>query len=266
MPTAFACAYPSNTHASTSTKRYRPDFATDCLLLTPGKLFYKLHMTTPLPSPSLLLDASTPTIHVGILNDGTWQTLEREQGDAMSIIPRLLEKVLHNTGLKVADLRGLIHCEGPGALLGLRIAAMSIETWRAIPTLEITPLFTYRSLHAAAALLRLRGKSNFHVATPFRRGSYSVCPANGQDILLLDDSELSAQASELYFIEQRHIKNVPTGAKRLDYDLTELPAAIASSPDLLRTAAHAEAFSPQLSEYKLWSGERHRSPDLAAQH
>jgi tRNA threonylcarbamoyladenosine biosynthesis protein TsaB len=219
-------------------------------------------MTPDIDSPALLLDASTPSIHAGILSGGTWLALERAQGDALSVVPDLLAAALKSAGLKVAQLRCLIHCEGPGALLGLRVAAMCIETWRSVPGMQAVPLLAYRSLPAMAAILRLRGTGgDFHIATPFRRGSYNVCEADSAANAVLDEAELAALPRPLYFIPQRRFKDLPAGARLLEYDLAELPRALAASPWLLRVAANAEAFSPQPSEYQLWHGQRHRAPE-----
>jgi len=224
-------------------------------------------MTPHLHSPALLLDASTPNIHAGILSEGTWLALERARGDALALVPSMLADVLKSAGLKVAQLRGLIHCEGPGSLLGLRVAAMSIETWRAVPGMESVPLFVYRSLPTMATILRLRGTAgDFHIATPFRRGSWNVCGATSDANAVLDDEELRALLGPLYIIPQRHIDQAPPGAQTLEYDLEELPRAIATNPDLLRAADNAEAFSPRPSEYRLWHGDRHRAAAQANPH
>ena len=212
-------------------------------------------------SPSLLIDASTPWLHAGVMSGGAWLALERAEGDAVTLLPELVRLVLHRAGLRIADMRTLIHCEGPGSLLGLRLAAMLMETWRAMPSMTGVPLFAYRSLAMAAALPAAipAGGDVFSVVTPFRRGSYCVCASDGTDLGLVDEAGLAALKGRVLVIPQRRLKDIPPNAQALDYDLAPLPGIIQARPDLLRRTDHAIAFSPQLSQYQPWDGQRHRA-------
>jgi tRNA threonylcarbamoyladenosine biosynthesis protein TsaB len=213
----------------------------------------------PYDSPALLLDASTPWMHAGVLDGGKWLALERGEGDALTLLPALIKTALDKSGKKLRDIRTFIHCEGPGALLGLRLASMMIEAWRA-STDSNTVLLSYRSLAAASAILALDAKDNdYRVATPFRKGSYNVFTPKGAENELMDEAGFNALAGTRYLIPQRHIKNAPTGETPLAYDLTRLPEALAANPDLVRPAEKATAFAPQYAEYKLWDGQRHKA-------
>lgn len=215
-------------------------------------------MTERIPSPALLLDASTPWMHAGVLEKGRWLALERGEGDALTLLPALIESALKKSGKSLSDIRAYIHCEGPGALLGLRLASMMVEAWRAGEG-NAKPLYAYRSLAAAAALLALdRKDAAYRVATPFRKGSYNVLTPGGAENELLDEAAFNALAGTRYLIPQRHIKNAPVGETPLVYDLTRLPEALAANPELLRPADKATAYAPHYAEYKLWDGRRHK--------
>jgi tRNA threonylcarbamoyladenosine biosynthesis protein TsaB len=216
-------------------------------------------MTERIPGPALLLDASTPWMHAGVLEKGHWQALERGEGDALTLLPALVEAVLKKSGCKFSDIRAYIHCEGPGALLGLRLASMMVEAWRAGEG-NAKPLYAYRSLAAASAILALDSKdATYLVATPFRKGSYNVFTPGGAENELLDETAFNVLSGTRYLIPQRHIKNAPTGETPLVYDLTRLPEALATNPALLRPAEKADAYAPHYAEYKLWDGRRHKA-------
>lgn len=211
----------------------------------------------PHDSPALLLDASTPWMHAGLLEGGQWIAFERSEGDALTLLPELVRKVLSQGNRAVADIHTFIHCEGPGALLGLRLAAMMVEAWRAAG--QETHLLAYRSLEMASALISLSGAGDYTVATPFRKGSYNVFTPGGEHKALLDEAAYNTLPGTRYLIPQRHIKNNPTGETPLEYDLARLPEAIAANPALLHPADKASAYAPQYAEYKLWDGQRHRA-------
>jgi tRNA threonylcarbamoyladenosine biosynthesis protein TsaB len=207
------------------------------------------------------MDASTPWMNAGILRNGRWLALERAEGDALTLLPELVKSVLAKCGMTLDAVTTLIHCEGPGALLGLRLASMMIEAWRA--SLPVKPeLLAYRSLDMAAAILDLdKPAEPYLVATSFRKGIYIVHPSSGQDEELVDEATFNAMPHPRHLIVQRHIKSNAPGAIPLAYDLTRLPDAIAARPGLLHAAPAATAYAPQYAEYKLWDGQRHKAPD-----
>jgi tRNA threonylcarbamoyladenosine biosynthesis protein TsaB len=209
----------------------------------------------------LLLDASTPFFHAGVIEGGKWLSFERCQGDAVTLLPAMAERALHNGGVDLADIKSLLHCEGPGSLLGLRLCAMMMETWRVLPETAGAKLFSYRSLSVAAAVLSITIKENFVVTTQFRKGSYCVFASDGTDRGVCEESELPAQGGNLYVIPQKNQKTLPSCSKCFEYDIAPLPTIIAAKPMILAATSKATAFSPHLSEYKLWDGRRHSAPE-----
>lgn len=216
-------------------------------------------MEQTIPEPALFLDASTPNIQAGVFCEGRWLSLRKEQGDAISLVPELMRQVLDEAGLKVAKLRALVHCEGPGSLLGLRIAAMCLETWRAIPRAEKLPLYAYRSLEAARAMHAANTGKDGAFATAFRKGSYCLLGQTGTEYSIVDEATLASLGESAHVIAQRHCPRAPEGCMEYVYVMASLPLAIARTEGLLRLAHAAEVFSPSPSEYKLWDGERHRA-------
>ena len=210
-------------------------------------------------SPMLVLDASTPHLHAGVIEGGEWLSLAKERGDALTLLPAMAKRIVAESGLDFSSVRSFVHCEGPGSLLGLRLCAMMMETWRVLPGMENARLFAYRSLAVEAAILSVNTGGKFFVATQFGKGNYCVTASDGTECEPCVESGLAALGGEVYVIAQRNQKTLPQGAFGVEYDLTSLPEIVARKPELFRPVEKAEAFSPRLSEYKLWDGKRHIS-------
>ncbi len=217
-------------------------------------------MNQPQDRPSLLLDASTPCIQAGLLASGNWIKLLQMRGDATTCIPELLDKLFAEGGTKADSLGALIYCEGPGSLLGLRLAAMYIETLRALPENGELPIYAYGSLHAALHMPQaLESSESIAVASPVRKGTHCALRSGEAELLTLPSAELPRLASTVFHIAQRQLPEAPEDCKALDYDLRPIAAAFDVRGGLLRKVERAEPFSPQPSEYKLWDGNRHRA-------
>lgn len=131
-----------------------------------------------LESPILVLDAASPVVTVGLVSradgsGGDWRTSRDEAGVALF---GLTEQVLRRADLRLAEVRTLIFCEGPGSLLGIRLAAMAIRTWLAVAgPAQAAAVFGYRSLALAAASLLADGTPPpFHVLSDARRQSWNL--------------------------------------------------------------------------------------------
>jgi len=210
-------------------------------------------------SPMLLLDASTPILHTGAIDGDRWLALERQRGDVVTLLPTMARRVVAESGLDFPAFRSLVHCEGPGSLLGLRLCAMMIETWRVMPGMENVRLFAYRSLAVEAAIISGARSGGFSVVTQYGKGNYCVGDSDGADRGTCEEAGLASLGGEVFAIVQRNQKELPSYVKGVEYDLTALPGIIAKEHGLFRPTDRAEAYSPRLSEYKHWDGRRHAS-------
>lgn len=211
-----------------------------------------------LPHPLLMVDASTPWIHAGVLGDGAWLALRRERGDALEAVFRLAAAALEDADTSLGEIAGFVHCEGPGGLLGLRLSAMAVRTWRVMPELRTKPLWTYGSLEMAQAIARAtsRDEPAPTVISPFRRGSFCVWRDGRLEIV--DDAAVATLPGPKLFIPQRFIRQAPGDIQVWEYDLTPLPQAVAQASGLLRRSEVPHVCVPEESEYQLWTGDRHR--------
>ena len=208
----------------------------------------------------LLLDASAPVLHAGVIADGNWVCLEKERGDVITTLPAMVKKALQESGIPLTQIKSFVHCEGPGSLLGLRLCAMMMETWRAMPGTENARLFVYRSLQIAAAILTEKGAGKFSVVTQFRRGGFCLCASDGTEREIVGEDGFDAENGDIFAILQKNQHLLPPEMKIFDYDLAPLPGIMAGTPELFRPSERAEAYSPKLSDYKLWDGKRHTAP------
>ena len=214
-----------------------------------------------IPDGTLFIDAGTPAMQVGVYGSGRWLSLETAEGDAISLLAPLAAKALKTAGRTLHEVRAFGFCEGPGALLGLRLSAMLVNSWLALPPHAGKPVVSYRLTQTAAAVLSLeRQGESFRVATAVRRGTYACTDSATGEETLLSAEALALSATTLFTIAQRRMNGAPEPGTPLAHSLASLPEAFAKNPALLRSGTRAEVYAPLLSEYKLWEGERHRAP------
>ncbi|MDP0498936.1 MAG: hypothetical protein Q7P63_02445 [Verrucomicrobiota bacterium JB022] len=221
---------------------------------------------SPDQPPRLLVDASSHRVQVGVLNaNGTWRAFQSAEGDALETIFALSRQVLDESSLTLGDVQGFVHCQGPGSVLGLRLAAMAIEGWRAAASVAPLSLHGYYSLAMAAALHHARTREQaFTVISFFRRGQYNTlrvdCGELGPlELSDLDELRLESEAAPLLHLPQRRVRHeLPENTRELDYDLRDLPKALALYHDLVEPLERAGAYMPQEPEFARWSAERHR--------
>ena len=119
--------------------------------------------------PLLLLDASSARVQAGWLEGGgraRWASASAEAGEGVF---RCLEEL----AIDPAKAGAFVHCEGPGSVLGVRVAAMALRVWRVATPI---PMFAYRSLELVA---RAAGRPGASVIADARRGSWHCCTAAG---------------------------------------------------------------------------------------
>jgi len=213
--------------------------------------------------PILFFDASRPEIAAGVLADGRWLSLERAEGDAIALVLALAKRALAAAGMTApSQAAGYAFCEGPGSLLSLRLAAMCLNAWLALPGNAGKTVFSFRSVEVAAALLALEEPgAAFLMATAVRRGTYYVCDQKGEGGALTSAEELAASPVPVHILAQRRAGKDAEPGMPCAPDLARLPRLFASRPELFREKTQAEVFAPILSEYKLWVGARHRAPE-----
>lgn len=207
-----------------------------------------------------MLDAASPRFVTGLWlsSDGqaaAWRETHEEAGVGLF---RTTEDLLHAHGLKVTDLRTVIFCDGPGSLLGIRLVAMTLRTWMALPREVPLRLLTYRSLALVAAdRLNEGAKPPFHVCSDARRNTWNLLhvTADGAfaEIQRCPAEELPHDGGPLFHPDPfPHWQALPAGTLPAPYRPEVLPALIGTFP-LLRETTAPDAFMIELPTYRTWS-------------
>jgi tRNA A37 threonylcarbamoyladenosine modification protein TsaB len=218
----------------------------------------------------LLLDAAGPRVQTGVLRGGRWLAFTAAPGAALDLLFAQTDAGLARAGLPLAAIDGFIYGRGPGSMLGLRLAAMAIATWRELaaaaagPAVDHPrPLLVYHSLEAAARLLRHAGAAvPLGMLAPWRRDRHhwlhlaadGACERGARA-----DSDALPAGAPPYWLDLRSAADrpAPEGVVPTAYDLEQLPLL----PDLARLLEPADQPVPWIAEnpsYALWTPQRHR--------
>lgn len=210
----------------------------------------------------LLVDAAGPLVQTGLWHSGEWLRWIGSREEAGRSLFAGVETILSEEKISLADLSGFFFCEGPGSMLGIRIAAMAIRSWQTVVATPL-PVFTYQS-HAflAHVLLARPIAPPFHVISDARRNRWNATSvaADGSIAPLrrLEEEAVAELAGPVYRMEEviRNEAPVPV-AEVIPYSL-EQEAARFLEAGLLRRQNEANPLTLESPEYQKWSGERHR--------
>jgi tRNA threonylcarbamoyladenosine biosynthesis protein TsaB len=214
----------------------------------------------PTEPPVLFVDAATPLLAAGLQAevDGpiSWQTSQEEAGVGLF---RLVERLLGGAEVPMTAVRSVVFCEGPGSLLGIRIAAMALRTWLVLPRAFPLRVSAYRSLELVAADLLSSGTPPpFLVVSDARRASWNRLDVDAAGTLGAIHRWPAAEP----FPDRLPVFCVaglplwqprPPGAADALYRPERLPALAARFP-LLREVAEPDAFLTELPTYRPWPG------------
>lgn len=227
----------------------------------------------------LLIDASSPlSVVAGTLggdgNAPAWKSFAEEKSAA-------LEGVFSAVGAVggSGNARGFLFCEGPGSILGIRIAAAAIRACLALDraanggdAAPARPVFAFRSLPLAAALISraFPQEKNFAVAAESRMNCWNIFEVrNGvpaDDFRELKTAELADALPPRVFLLPAKRALPPALAHAAPCSVAELlkndPAVFAETPALLRDCAGApDAVNTSSADsYAKWTPQRHRNP------
>lgn len=170
---------------------------------------------------------------------------------------RTTEELLHTARRTMSEVRTVVFCEGPGSLLGIRLAAMAVRTWMALPRAEPLRVFAYRSLALVAADLLAQGEAPpFHVIHDARRETWNVLSlgANGElgEIRRCRAEELPLATGTMFTPAQfPHWQPRPEGVRPIAYR-PQLIVGLAPKFRLLREVDAPDAFMTEMPTYRPW--------------
>lgn len=217
-------------------------------------------------APTLYLDAASPAIAVG-LRAGASEAVrwERTQDEAGVALFRAIEQLTRAAGTSPAEVATVVFCEGPGSLLGVRLAAMALRTWAALPRERPLEIFGYRSLELVAAGLLARGQGGpFHVIVDGRRSTWNALTVDAAGAFGAIRRRPAAEAfpaGEPVFHPQGFPlwQALPLGVQVVAYNPADLPELARSHP-LLHRVETPEAFMTEMPTYREWTPEHPTRP------
>ncbi len=207
----------------------------------------------------LLLDAALPRVYAGLLRGGEWLALESSAEPAAEGLFDAVERGLNRAAITLEGVAGYLFCEGPGSILGMRIASMAIRTWRGYHPGRPVPCLAYRNLELLGTALLESGRTPpFGVLSDARRGHWNFLEINGKGdpapLRRVPDEQVETAVIPLWRPDEAPIARPPArDVSSIPYDLAPAAPWFYRHP-LLRTVAEPEPLVLGAPEYRKWPG------------
>lgn len=214
------------------------------------------------------MDASGSQLRSGIVCEGQWLSYAVSHEQVLEGIFGLVSEVLERAHLQLRDVQGFIYCEGPGSILGIRLCAMALRTWRALPEHRDKPTFAYKSLALADAIVRENEapEGDYAILTESRMNRWNCWQrqtlpggeGSTPEIRELGQDALDTLPAQCYHLSQRSTVPLQADWKPVDYKLENYPHYFNPSSPLLRQVDAPDAWQVTAGDYQKWSAQRHR--------
>lgn len=219
-----------------------------------------LHDLLSRHSTVLVIDSASALVQVGLFRTSAEVVWENVQDEAGSALFAAISTVLARSTLTLDAIDAFVFCEGPGSVLGIRTAAVSLRTWK---ILRARPTFSYRSLDLVAKF-QLREHSSsapFSVISDARRDSWHrVAVTSNQEIGSLERVKEPLADHTLLMPEHfRHWGSLPDRVRRVPYSVAEMLASLPEEALFTETMA-PDAFLHENPSYQTWTPQVHRAP------
>ena len=203
---------------------------------------------------SLLVDASTNPIQIGIPNSNGWETLVRCEDQALEGLFSATEKVLEQSKIMISQVDQIFYCEGPGSTLGLRLAAAFIRTLQWSHPKQGLKVFSFNALDLAAKLAPIE---NAVIQAPFRIGFRFVrIPDEGSFVSekkILPEEEALADYQDSYHLPDVRKRSKEVNPKKtLVYDLSNI-RGLYDLGSVSKPCSVIVPYNPRAPQFKKWS-------------
>jgi len=211
--------------------------------------------------PTLLLaDTCSTRVEVALWRDGQLQpvAVATIDAEATSGLPEAVERVLTAATTHVRALDAVAFCSGPGSVLGIRLAAATLRTWRALrPDLA---LYGYASL----PLLATAHPDLTIIADARRETWHTVRARSATHIERVPSADLAALSAEHALGTPATFRSwskppADVAIRPLEYSPSALFTA-APDADLFAAAPEPDAFMHETPAYATWTPRVHQAP------
>jgi tRNA threonylcarbamoyladenosine biosynthesis protein TsaB len=214
--------------------------------------------------PALLIDGSGACFFSGVLgSDGNWLAFKKAPEPALESLFETVAHVLAEADIELDAIQSFIYCEGPGSMLGLRLCAMAIETWRRLQPTPATT-YAYNSLQLTAADLRHKSQLNHDalLISDWKKDTWNglrigtgALPA----VTPIHSAELAEWQGPLYHLPARKgWQQPPAHAVELNYHPEHLPDLL-TTPGLIQATEGVTLYQSGLNTFQKWTPDRHRA-------
>ena len=180
------------------------------------------------------------------------------EGEASSALPVAVSRTLAHPAVadrKIADLDAIAFCDGPGSVLGIRLAAASMRAWRAIkPGLA---LYSYHSLPLLAV-----AHPGLNIVADARRDTWHAARAAApRELVRVPSTELAALGPLGTPDNFRRWSALPVGVepRALPWSASAL-ISVAPDEPFFNNAPEPDAFMHEQPSYVAWTPRVHQSP------
>ena len=213
---------------------------------------------------ALVIDGSGASVFAGLLGtDGKWLSQINPKSAPLEGLFPAVEAVLRSAQCQISDVHDFIYCEGPGSVLGLRLCAMSIQTWGHLCEPDVH-YFAFNSLELTAALIVSNAPEMDQalLISDWKKNAWNSIPIKeGQPgtMTTLDNHAVSNwKEGPLFYLPQRKgWQKVPENSITLEYSPHRLPEAM----HLLKKTKKIELYTTNMNVFKKWVPQRHRAHD-----
>ncbi len=209
----------------------------------------------------LFLDACSPIVQVGILHENKWIGYYKSEKQALESLFEGIEKCLKMGKMEFKDITHFAYCEGPGSLLGIRVAIMAIRAWKALKLNRNKKVYAYNSFKVSLELVRkfYNKVSPYYIVSGVRAGTWNILSAGGgEDIFEIKEEELKKLKGDKWYFKQRKLlpENNDLYLKEFDYNIEKCAESFIEKK-WLREVLEPEALVVEEPEYVKWDFKRH---------
>lgn len=229
-----------------------------CLLVTMSPT------QSPPAYPALLIDGSSTCFFAGLLGrEGKWLAFEKAAEPALESLFVTVEQVLNAAAVELAELQSYIYCAGPGSVLGLRLCAMAIETWRRLQPMP-GATYAYNSLQLAAADLRHEASitKDALLISDWKKDTWNglkIAAGALPAVTPIHAAELADWQGPLFHLPARKgWQQPPANAVELSYHPEHLPRLL-TTPGLIQATDGVTLYQSGLNTFQKWTPDRHRA-------
>lgn len=211
----------------------------------------------------LFLDASGVATRAGVWQSARWLGWRESDAPALESVFANARAALAESCVPLEKIGGYLYVEGPGSVLGLRVAAMAIRTWQTDDAARnagpVKPVLSCGTLSLAAALALAGGvPPPFAVFTEARQDHWHLLEINDRATtpILREVGENGLPAGALYHLPARKAwHKPPPHAQPLPVSLRDHPEILAQ-PNLFHPVETPVPFTGHPPEYKKWGAQK----------